>query len=183
MDKDDDSEALGGIKSTDYLETESGCPISKPDRQQLYAHAQLIWASFAKASKQGPPAGFKMTDIQHLTQYRNEMEKEFPILQLCARHWKADQVWILNYPSWLRNWEIKVQRTEGKHIKTEGKKVPGEKCKHKDEKDSAARKKQKEAHEMSSNDVEKAKQAPQILIVSTVIFRHWNSLKIYLDSP
>ena len=56
------------------------------------------------------------------------MEREFPILQLCERHWKADQVWILNYPSWLRNWEKKVERTQDKNIKSED----GKKRKHED---------------------------------------------------
>jgi hypothetical protein len=47
------------------------------------------------------------------------MEREFPVLQLCSRHWKADHVWILNYPSWLRNWEKKVKRGKDKITKCE----------------------------------------------------------------
>ena len=69
-----------------------------------------------------------MAPLDYLQQYRAEMEREFPIPQLCERHWKADQVWILNYPSLLRNWEKKVERTQDKNIKSED----GKKRKHED---------------------------------------------------
>lgn len=103
--------------STDYLEDTEGAPITEDERRTVYSHAHLIWNSFASTGR--PPAGYKQVSIQYLTRYHEEMEKEFPILRLCARHWKADQIWILNYPSWLRNWEIKTQRSKDKTIKSE----------------------------------------------------------------
>jgi hypothetical protein len=119
-DDDDDHEPAAAqkkISSTDYLEDTYGSPITAEDRRALYSHAHLIWTSFASTGV--PPAGYKQANMQYITRYREEMEKEFPILQLCSRHWKSDHVWILNYPSWLRNWEIKVKRGKEKLVKSE----------------------------------------------------------------
>lgn len=138
---DDDDVAGKKIKSTDYLEDDQGIPISESDRRALYSHAQLIWTSFASAGN--PPSGFKMADIQYLTQYRNEMEKEFPILRLCSRHWKTDNVWILNYPSWLRNWEKKVLRNKEKTMKTETETQESQKRKYSHDENVVAHKKQR----------------------------------------
>ena len=96
-----DSEISGKIESTDYLENASGRPLDKTKHQQLYAHAQLIWGTFARNSSTGPPPTYKMAPLDYLKQYHAEMEREIAILQLCECHLKADQVWILNYPSWL----------------------------------------------------------------------------------
>ena len=114
---DSDSQSAKTIQSTDYLENQDGNPISREDRKALYYHAQLVWKSFADAGD--PPAGYKQVTVKYLTQYRNEMEREFPILQLCSRHWKADQVWILNYPSWIRNRGVQAQRDKDKQVKSE----------------------------------------------------------------
>ena len=109
---DSDDNDQRKIKLTDCLENKQGTPLTEGERHEIYQHAQLIWALFANTRT--PPAGYKMVDIAYLTRYRDEMEREFPILQLCARHWKADQIWILNYPSWLRNSEKKVERGKNK---------------------------------------------------------------------
>jgi hypothetical protein len=114
---DNGSQSAKRIRSTDYLEDKDGNPISEEDRKSLYHHAQLIWNEFVKMGD--PPAGYTQVNIQYLTQYRNEMEKEFPFLNYCSRHWKADHVWILNYPSWIRNRGLKDQRSKDKQVKSE----------------------------------------------------------------
>jgi len=150
-DSDDDDQRK--IKSTDYLENQQGTPLTEGERREIYQHAQLIWASFANTGN--PPAGYKMVDIAYLTRYRDEMEREFPILQLCARHWKADQIWILNYPSWLRNWEKKVERGKNKRrdvLKSEEAEtdIPtGTTLKRKHDKIATIRKRHKNTHHSS----------------------------------
>ena len=181
LDEDDHSETSSGIKSTDYLEHASGRPLNRAECQPLYAHAQVIWTTFANNSSTGPPPGYKMATLEYLAQYRAEMEREFPILQLCERHWKADHVWILNYPSWLRNWEKKVQRTQEKNVKIEG----GEKRKHEDGDERNDRKKQKlndkvakrskKADKAPEQNKDTPAKQPEILVVSiqrSIIIEH-----------
>jgi hypothetical protein len=83
------------------------------------------------------------------------MEQQFPILQLCERHWKADYVWIMNYPSWLRNWEKKVQRTQEKHVKTDA----GKKRKH--EADESNDQKKHKLNDKAAKRSHKAGKAPE----------------------
>jgi hypothetical protein len=124
-------------------------------------------------SATGPPPNYKMATLEYLAQYRIEMEQEFSILQLCDRHWKADQVWIMNYPSWHRNWEKRAQCTQEKNVKTEaGKKRKHEDSESNDQKkhklNNKAAKKSNKAGKApeQSKDVDTSTPQPELLVIS-----------------
>jgi hypothetical protein len=143
-------------------------------------HAQLIWNSFAQTGN--PPAGYKMANIQYLTHYQNEMEKEFCILQLCTQYWKADHVWVLNYPSWLWNWEKKVQWHKEKKLKSAAETEEGPKCKRHDETPTSPKNpKKKKGDGKTTHDCENIysgsnSMVSALILVVSILIHHYTCL-------
>jgi hypothetical protein len=127
---------LDKVKSTAYLEDSQGTPLSPSDRQAIYHRAHAIWNGFAKAGN--IPSGLRTADADYLTKYRHEMEQEFSVLRLCSNHWKTDQVWIFNYPSWLRHKKSGTQKSVVLKKETEDLPVTGVKRKPEDDFNSNA---------------------------------------------
>ncbi|KAL0948527.1 hypothetical protein HGRIS_011087 [Hohenbuehelia grisea] len=81
-----------------YLEDENGVQVSKATRSSIYKYTNTTWTTMADL---GLPLG-KYSDCNSVVieWFRRELEKAFPILRLCEHHWKADNIWILNYRTW-----------------------------------------------------------------------------------
>jgi hypothetical protein len=90
---------IAKIKTTDYLEDESGTPLTEQRRGSIYGHARRFWNTYLQKSGRFPST-YSALDLDTLGHFRSEMERHFSELRLCDNHWKADEIWIRNYHSW-----------------------------------------------------------------------------------
>ena len=90
-----------GSRLSSYLEDENGGRVSRARQDAMFLHARSIWTQFDSAGQ--APTSYKSAGISILNQFHSEMETNFAKLQLCSNHWKADRIWINNYPSWIEN--------------------------------------------------------------------------------
>jgi hypothetical protein len=95
--KTEDSEKTPSIQSG-FLEDGNGHRVSKNQQDAILTAARKIWNHFERVSI--APANWTSADSTLLVHFCSEMEKQFFELQLCSHHWKAERIWINNYPSW-----------------------------------------------------------------------------------
>jgi hypothetical protein len=95
--KTEDSEKVRSIQSG-FLEDDSGDRVSWNQQDVILTAARKIWNHFEHISI--TPVNWTTADLTLLVHFRAEMEKVFFELRLCSHHWKADRIWINNYPSW-----------------------------------------------------------------------------------
>ena len=83
-----------------FLEAPSGCLTRFTRKHTMWLDARGFWNDNISQDLQKIPQNFLQTGLTMCKKFRSIMERDYPELRLCADHWKADQVWKLNYHSW-----------------------------------------------------------------------------------
>jgi hypothetical protein len=96
------SRAAQGINVTMlFVENDQGQPI---DGRRASAIRSLANNVFQQLKNHGSaPSTWSQAGNDIKKHYNSEMETQFPELQLCADHWKAQSIATLTYPSWHSN--------------------------------------------------------------------------------
>lgn len=83
-----------------YMEDENGEQISECNKTAARSRARKFWT---KVSRNGgtPPTSLGKADTDVRDAFVACMEDAFPWLRFCENHWKAEQIWINHYGSWL----------------------------------------------------------------------------------
>ena len=99
-----------------YLEDRDGNVIPESEKKAILAMASAFWKYLWDKDK--APATFRKVNLEVKIQWQMLMESNFECLRYCDNHWKVDQVWINNYPSWLSNTRRAAKLAEQKKLKT-----------------------------------------------------------------
>lgn len=94
-----------GISITScYMENEDGEQMSESNKTAARSRARKFWT---KLSNNGgtPPTSLGKADSDVRDAFVACMEGAFPWLRFCENHWKAEQIWINHYGSWLVSWK------------------------------------------------------------------------------
>jgi hypothetical protein len=84
-----------------FIEDENGNIIDGYRASIIRKFARELWSGLANIGK--APKTWGKVDARVATEYRTEMGRKFPELQLCDDDWKADLIATINYPSWYSN--------------------------------------------------------------------------------
>ena len=98
-----------------YLEDRDGNVIPESEKKAILAMASAFWKYLWDKDK--APATFRKVNLEVKIQWQMLMESNFKCLRYCDNHWKVDQVWINNYPSWLSNTRRAAKLAEQKELK------------------------------------------------------------------
>ena len=84
--------------NSSFLEDEDGTRVGLARQTKILGRAYLHWRTMRDAEVDLKP--YSNMPAGPLDYFRAKMESDFPELQLCADHWKADEVWQENFSSW-----------------------------------------------------------------------------------
>jgi hypothetical protein len=98
-----------------FVEDENGNIIDGFRATAIRKFSREIWLGLGNIGK--APKTWGKVDAKVAAEYRTEMGRKFPELQLCEGSWKADLVATLNYPSWYSN---NFDKESMKRTSTEG---------------------------------------------------------------
>jgi hypothetical protein len=94
--------ATGTAITSCYMEDADGTQISVPQKHAARGRAKGFWNGLVQ-DRATPPASLGKVDSETRDRFVALLEKEFPWLGYCESHWKAEQIWINHYGSWLKN--------------------------------------------------------------------------------
>jgi hypothetical protein len=92
--------------TTRYIEDECGLPIDGGEAGQIRNHARSLWRDLY--ARQMAPQKWSDATRSVQDQYAREMEKKWPVLRLCADHWKVHYIATKNYPQWYKFYHKKM---------------------------------------------------------------------------
>ena len=85
-----------------FIQFANGDVISVDRVTDYCKTCRAIWHELVK--QDNVPHTWGIASIAARDAYRSEMEARYPELQLCARHWKVDQIVMQTYSDWHRSW-------------------------------------------------------------------------------
>ena len=90
-----------------FIQFANGDVISADRVTDYCKTCHAIWHELVKQSN--VPHTWGIASIAARDTYRSEMEAHYPELQLCARHWKVDQIAMQTYSDWHHSWVRECQ--------------------------------------------------------------------------
>ncbi|KAL0577315.1 Protein transport protein bos1 [Marasmius crinis-equi] len=108
-------------KSTDFLESEHGVPLSLAERMEIYSEAHAYWESLAVecGGVEGVPC-FRETSAKQRNEIAERLERRFPVMAMCAESWKAKRVWIHQFKTWRQGAISRKKKAGAKNESGEG---------------------------------------------------------------
>ena len=96
--KDDPQDKPKGLVLSSYMEDENGEEILKGTRDHVRKTARSLFAQLLQRNEAPITWGAAPLNVQ--TELVFKLEKEYPFLQLCTNHWKAEKVATNSYSQW-----------------------------------------------------------------------------------
>jgi len=84
--------------SMSYVEDKDGIPVTCDRATSIRKFAREIWTELLGNGK--APTSWSKVGLTAGHQYRSEMKRRYPELQLCEGDWKSELIATENYPSW-----------------------------------------------------------------------------------
>lgn len=105
-----------------FLEDKDGNVLPESDKKAILATAASFWQYLLDQNR--APKSFRKANVEVKLKWQMLMESSFECLRYCDNHWKVDQIWINNYPSWLKSALRKIKeeekRKEEERLRAEG---------------------------------------------------------------
>lgn len=132
-DEEDDGEGTALSKyDCRYIQEVDGTPASKEDVKAMKTRLKGIFTRWEReARKEGlePIGSFSILQDEQIDDLKRSMYTHFPILRICANHWKLRRLGGLIYPSWKVDWQKRVEQAEKKRKAKETRGRPGKRSK------------------------------------------------------